>query len=227
MMLLCLCGSCVAYKRKCPVHWIFAIFLTLCCLTLLVVGIIIIAATTVIASAMEDTCDPTSSSTVSDAFTELYTNADTFYCVAVNGCECYSTSIVGVGYTTVNSTATVTNAQGCTAYLETAYADYGIDFDGEGGISEYLGYFGDIESDFKCSGMCTLRTKYYFSDINNGTPEKVCLESIKDDLILGEVQGYGIGYTISGVLLFMIWFVQYGLCCRKNPDAQKGETKQF
>jgi hypothetical protein len=226
-MLLCLCGSCVAYKRKCPVHWIFAVFLTLCTLCLLVVGIIIIAMTTVVASAIEDACEVGSDSSISESFRELYLNADTFYCVAVNGCECYSTIHTGVGFTTTNTSATVTNAQGCTAYLETAYADYGVDLDGEGGIVEYLDYFGDIEDEFNCSGMCVLQTKYYFSDINNGIPEKVCLDSIKDDLILGEVQGYGIGYTVAGCLLVMVWFVQYGLCCRKNLNAEKGETKQF
>jgi hypothetical protein len=227
LMLLCLCGSCVSYKRKCPVHWIFAAFLTICTLVLLVVGILTIVATTIIASAMDDACAADSDSSISESFRELYSSADTFYCVASNGCVCYSTLHVGPGFSATNTSSTVTNAQGCTSFLETAYADYGIDFDGEGGISEYLGYFGDIEKDFKCSGMCDLKPKYYFSDINNGIPVKVCLDSIKNDLILGEVQGYGIGYTIAGAVLFMIWFVQYGLCCRKNPDAEKGETKQF
>lgn len=228
LVFLCFCGACIACKRMCPIQCLFAIILTLCTVILLALGIALIVATSLIADEMEKACGTdASSSDISQSFNELYTNADSFYCVASNGCVCYSTTIVGAGYTSTNSSSTVTNVQQCTSYLEAAYADYGISFDDISSLQEYLGYFGDIEEQFDCSGICTLQAKYYFSDINNGVPGKLCFDSIKDDLILGEVRGYGIGYTVAGIVCFLVWFVQYGLCCRKNLNGKQGQTKNF
>jgi len=44
---------------------------------------------------------------------------------------------------------------------------------------------------------------------------------------LGDIRNYGIGYIVTGVVLFVIWFIQYGLCCRKKQNARRGATKQF
>ena len=231
LIFMCCCGGCIAWKRYCLVQCVFSILLTISMLLLLTLGIILIVVTNMVAEEMDVACDPTNTSgnSISEAFNELYTSADSIYCVASNGCVCYESSgrLVGGGYTVTNSSSTVTNVQGCTTYLESAYADYGVSFDDINAIVEYLDYFGEIERDYKCSGICTIKTKYYFSDINIGAPAKTCFDAIRNDLILGDVQGYGIGYTVSGCLLFVIWFVQYGLCCRKNLNAKQGQTKNF
>lgn len=181
---------------------------------------------------MDKACDPTNTDTSDavEAFRELYSTADTIYCVNPSGgCECYmnSTRLTGTGYTLVNSSSTVTKVQECTAHLSAAYASYGISFDDIGELTEYLDHFGSIEREYTCSGICTVKNRYYFSDINIGAPTSTCFDNIKDDLILGDVRNYGIGYTVSGAVLFVIWFVQYGLCCRKNQAARQGQTKQF
>lgn len=219
-------------KRFCLVHCCFSFIVTLAFILFLFAGILLIVLTTAIADEMDTACDPTSNGDVVEAFRELYSTANTIYCVnSATGCECYSNgtnpSATGVGYTAVNSSSTVVNVQSCSDHLEQAYANYGIDFDSTSELAEYLGHFGNIEKEFSCSGICTLQNRYYFSDINNGVPSKTCFDVIKDDLILGDVRGYGIGYTVAGVVLFVIWFIQYGLCCRKKANALQGQTKQF
>jgi len=230
LFFVCVCGGCIALKRYCLVHCCFAFMVTLSFVVFLAAGIGLIVITSIVADEMETACDSTSENSISESFRELYTNSDSFYCVSsISGCECYvnSTRLSGTGYTMVNSSSTVTKVQQCTSYLESAYADYGVDFSDINDIIEYLDYFGEIEKDYKCSGMCTIKNKYYFSDINIGAPEKTCFDVIKDDLILGDVRNYGIGYTVSGSILFIIFFIQYGLCCRKNMNARQGQTKQF
>lgn len=202
LMFLCLVGAFISYKRIIPIHCMFAFILTCCTIILLVLGITLLVTATKITDEMDASCAANASSSggISQSFNELYSSADSFYCVASNGCTCYSTTIVGAGYSSTNSSTTIVNVQGCTDYLEDAYADYGVSFKDVVALKEYLAYFGEIESQFSCSGICYLKTKYYFSDINNGVPEKICFDSIKNDLILGEVQAYGIGYIIAGVV---------------------------
>lgn len=229
LVFMCLCGGCIAVKRFCFVQCIFAIFLTLSMLILLTLGVILIVVTNMVAEEMDKACGTSASSDdIAEAFNELYTTADTIYCVASNGCICYdSDRATGGGFSSTETSSTVVKVQECTAYLESAYADYGVSFDDINDIIEYLDYFGEIEQDYSCSGICLQKSYYYFSDINKGDPSKTCFDAIKNDLILGDVQGYGIGYTVSGCLLFVIWFIQYGLCCRKNLNARQGQTKQF
>ena len=177
---------------------------------------------------MDKACANPDESDITKAFNELYSTADTIYCKASNGWVCFSEiHPVAAGYTNVNSSSTVTKVQECTQYLEDTFKNYGISFDDLGALTEYLDHFGSIESEFKCSGICIVRTQYYFSNINNGIPTKTCFDSIKNDLILGDVRGYGIGYTVTGVVLFVIWFVQYGLCCRRKENARQGQSKNF
>ncbi|CAI2380281.1 unnamed protein product [Moneuplotes crassus] len=230
LFFVCVCGACISLKRVCLVHCCFTLMVTLSFIVFLVTGIGLIVGTELIVKEMDKACEDPNAGGISESFRELYASADTIYCInGITGCECYvnSTRLVGPGYTMVNSSSTVIRVQQCTAHLEEAYADYGVSFDDLNAIMEYLTYFGDIEREYKCSGICTFKNKYYFSDINIGAPEKTCFDVIRDDIILGDVRNYGIGYTVSGAVLFIIWFVQYGLCCRKKKNARKGQTKMF
>lgn len=232
LFFLALCGGCIAWKRFCVVQCFFSIFITLAFIFFYIFGISLLILTTNIGDALDKACDPTENGDVVEAFRELYVSANTIYCVSSStGCECYSDgsnpNAAGVGYTAINSSSTVVNVQSCTDHLEQAYANYGIDFDSTSDLAEFLGHFGTIEKEFKCSGICTLQNRYYFSDINIGVPEKTCIDVIKDELVLGEVRGFGIGYTVTACILFLIWFVQYGLCCRAKEAARQGNTKQF
>eukprot|EP00343_Euplotes_focardii_P001281 CAMPEP_0205804404 /NCGR_PEP_ID=MMETSP0205-20121125/7319_1 /ASSEMBLY_ACC=CAM_ASM_000278 /TAXON_ID=36767 /ORGANISM="Euplotes focardii, Strain TN1" /LENGTH=206 /DNA_ID=CAMNT_0053073971 /DNA_START=289 /DNA_END=909 /DNA_ORIENTATION=+ len=205
-------------------------FITLGFVIFLVVGIAIIIGTGIIAEEMDKACANPDTSAIAEAFNELYGTADDIYCITGStGCLCYVSdpTRVATGYVAVNTSSTVTKVQECTDHLESAYASYGISFDDIGEIVKYLDYFGEIEKEYTCSGICTQLPKYYFSDINIGIPSKICFDSIKDGLILGDVKNYGIGYTVTGSVLFIIWFIQYGLCCRKKVNARNGETKNF
>lgn len=185
-----------------------------------------------VADIMDTMCtDSSSSSDIAKSLKSLYTECDTFYCVAPpNGCTCYVQLPVptdGGSYSTVSTTSTVTNAQGCSDYLQTAFADYDIDFSDLNEIITYLDYFGEIEESYSCAGICTIRSKYYFYNSVVGYPTKSCLSSIKEELVEGEIRNFGIGYTVTAGVLFIIWFVQWGLCCRKKPKPGQGGTKNF
>lgn len=188
---------------------------------------------------MDKICSGTSTySSIKDAFSKLYTSADNIYCVSSSstGCRCYTkTAIVGsysgkTYYTSQTSTLSgytvVTKVQSCTSYLSTAYASYGISFSDISALSSYLDYFGQIESSYSCSGFCTALPIFYFSDSYTSLPSKACKDSIKNDLLDGEMKFYGIGFTVIGSIMFLIWFVQYGLCCRKKDNSGQG-TKRF
>ena len=120
---------------------------------------------------MDKACTNPDESDIAKAFSELYTRTDTIYWrTAPTGCPCYIASPpnptdVGFTYISTNSSDAVTKVQQCTDNLEQIFADYGIEFDDIGELTEYLDHFGNIESEFKCSGICTKRVKYYFSDI--------------------------------------------------------------
>ena len=105
----------------------------------------------------------------------------------------------------------ITKVQECTDYLEDTFEDYNIDLGTLDDIIEYLDYFGEIEDWYECSGICNYQSVYYFSDTLNGAPEEACWESIKDDILLGEIFPMGVAYFVSGLILFCILFVQYGL----------------
>jgi hypothetical protein len=36
---------------------------------------------------------------------------------------------------------------------------------------------------------------------------------------------FGNGFTIIGIVSFLGWFIQYGLCCRKNKKGKKGKKE--
>lgn len=145
-----------------------------------------IVVTEATAKEMDKACDPSNSGKAVEAFRELYSTADTLYCVnSATGCECYvnatSAHLTGAGYVLVNTSDTVTKVQECTAHLSQAYANYGISFDDIGELTKFLDHFGDIEKEYKCSGICTIKNRYYFSDINLGAPTSTCFDNIKND----------------------------------------------
>jgi hypothetical protein len=224
-------GMCVAVKRySCP-HWLFAITISFFMIFFLTLGIALIAIAVVFADQLDELCS--SSSTDSDfqtALAELYSRSDTFYCVAVNGCLCYTGATYNpadkAGSTNINGTAgTVTRVQECTVYLEAAYASYNVDFDDVGDLVTYLDLFGDLESEFDCSGICTIQSVYYFSDSSNGLPTQKCQDPIRDDVLLSDILGMGIGYLVTGLVILLVWFIQYGLCCREEEIYDSPEEK--
>ena len=106
----------------------------------------------------------------------------------------------------------VTKLQQCsTLSIQTAYGNYTVSVDDIDDFLVYLDYFGDIEEEYSCSGVCNYEVVYYFSNTLNGRPEKECYKSIRDELLLGEMRGMGIGFVVSGIVLLIVIFVQYGL----------------
>lgn len=203
----------------------------------LVFGFMLIIGSNYAIDQINEVCDGgDEDSTIAEVFSSLYETADTIFCVTTSsGCVCYL-SHVPVGGERASGTyisspsPTVNNVQECSAFIESAFAEYGIDFDGVSEIQEYLDYFGDIEDAYSCSGICTYQSIYYFSDSNGGAPDKECKKSITDDVLTDIVQATGIAYLSTGCAFFLIWCIQYGLCCRDQNKRKKpgaGKSKRF
>lgn len=164
-----------------------------------------------------------------DAFGAIYSTADSIYCDSSITCGCdYSGATLTSGSKTYDQTSGgIKSVQECKDHLESAFADYGITFNSLDDIVSYLDLFGDIEKGYHCSGVCDKEPVYYFSDISKGFPKKKCKGSIQTELIGKVVQGTGIAYIVTGSVLCIIWFVQYGLCCRKKQQPGSGGSKKF
>lgn len=228
LLLLMLFGCCVAWKRMCCPHCLFAFITTFYTVFFIGVGIAMAVVAILAANQLEDMCSSGGSSEIQKAFSEIYSRSDTFYCVSgSSGCECRVTHTVTSSTRTYNTVTTggIIKVQECSAQLQAAYASYGVSFDDINSIITYLNYFGQIEEGYTCSGMCTQLPVYYFWDSTQGEPPKKCIDPITDEILRGEILGLGIGYAIVGLVIFVIWFVQYGLCCRKKQPP--GGTKRF
>jgi len=121
-------------------------------------------------------CDNESTeSGLAEALDEIYTIPSVFYCEAPSdGCTCYVTHVpsdnVSKSYSLVQTSSTVTNVQGCSAYIMESFKDYDVEFSDIQDAIEYLDYFGEIEKEYKCSGICTAQSTYFYYDSSKGQP---------------------------------------------------------
>ena len=200
---------------------IYLIIITITILFFFFVGIRLLIIANIFKIGLDEACSG-GSSTIAEAFNELYSTSDDIYCVSNStGCLCeifdhtINPSSPRRDYNTTISGG-ISNVQGCTFELERAFASYGVTFDSLGDIVEYLDFFGEIEKEYKCSGMCTKQGVYYFDNIAAGEPQNECIEKIKSELIEGVIKSCGIAFVAIGNLMTIIWFIQFGLWCRNN-----------
>jgi len=170
LIFMMLCTLCIAWKRYCCVQLIYTFLLTLFFIIYLVLGIVIAYVATYSADELEKLCteDSGANNDFQKAMNELYSSADEIYCRSTLDaclCEPFSHSTVGgervAPYETTGSGG-ISNVQGCSDNLQDAYADYDIDFNSVNEIVDYLDYFGDIEEEYSCSGICDYQSVYYF-----------------------------------------------------------------
>ena len=113
--------------------------------------------------------------------------------------------------------------QGCTDSLVPVFSNYELNLDTVEDATKFLDLFGDIESDYKCSGICAHQGVYYFSSITAGEPEIDCTDKIKHDLFRGTIRHCGYLYLIVGKVMLFIWLLQYGLWCRRTNKQGKSK----
>lgn len=239
IIIIMLCGFWLVWKRSPVVQWFFMLMTLTAMWFFVIVGIGLLYGANYAIDEINEVCDGgDNDSDLAKAFDELYETSDTIFCVdASSGCVCYLNHIpIGgarASATYISSPSpTIRTVQECSSYLETAFADYDVDFDGVSDIEEYLGYFGEIEESYSCSGVCNYQSVYYFSNSENGAPEKKCQEFITDDILRDIVGLIGIAYLSTGCAFFLIWCVQYGFCCRNQNNRKKakpgsGRSKRF
>lgn len=226
LVFIMFCGLFTAIKRIWFCHWVFALLVISSAIFFTVLGLGLIIGGSVTKDSLDDLWDNNDTDNgIQQAFGELYSSADTIYCKAAPyNCVWYVTHpVLAANITTspIELSTTIRNVQQCKDGLSEAYKDYNIDFDDVGELSDYLDYFGDIEEEYEWSGVCEQKEVYYFWDSAAGKPGKGCKDSIKDDLIDGIVIPVGIGYLIIGMFLWIISFIQFGLCCRDKNETVK------
>lgn len=70
---------------------------------------------------------------------------------------------------------------------------------------------GDIETEYSCSGICAKKDYYYFSDVDRGVPLDMCIVPIRDQMLMSEFGGYGVGFIIFAVLICVPCLLQIPL----------------
>lgn len=147
-------GLCTAVKRYCFCHCLFAIFITLCTAIFLGIGIAIIIISQEAVKEIDELCDSNNSdSDLAKSLNEIYDTPDSFYCIAPNnGCTCFVTHTPtdngSKSYVMVETSATVRNVQGCSAFIIEAFKDYNVDFSDIQDAIEYFDLFGEIEEGY-------------------------------------------------------------------------------
>lgn len=236
IIFIMLCGMCIAWKRTKIVQLPYILIISIVFLVFVAVGAVLVYVAGLMSDGLEEACNG-GESDIAKVFKELYDTIDEFYCYSNSliGCECSDLAdghVIVVdrvpGYDTSPS-SDAKNAQDCVDYLEDAFDGYEIDFDSVKDIVGFLDYFGDIEQSYGCSGICSPKEVYYFSDISSGRPSGSCFDNIQNDLIGHAIEGSGIAFIITGVFIFVIWCIQYGLCCRRKQQGNpgSGESKKF
>lgn len=75
---------------------------------------------------------------------------------------------------------------------------------------------GEVEKKFKCSGICSQQSIYYFSDVNMGAPEKRCLEALSGEVLFDSTGKYGAAFLIIWFFLLLGWCAHWGVYrCKK------------
>eukprot|EP00347_Sterkiella_histriomuscorum_P017389 403349568 len=75
-----------------------------------------------------------------------------------------------------------------------------------------------LESDFNCNGICSPGNFYFFRKVQEGPPNKNCINGIKDQF-KEKPLAIGVILIVSFFLTTMSVFLVYGMCCcRKKND---------
>ena len=92
---------------------------------------------------------------------------------------------------------------------------------------EFLDFMGEVEKDNSCSGFCTKKDMYYFSDLSSGTPDQACADAFKGQVLFNYVLIYGLCFLCIGISLLGGCCCHYGLCQRDKSAGQNeyGDVK--
>ena len=226
ILFLTLCTFCIVWKNPSCCRFLYALAITFVVLYFIAIGILLMATGGALEDGIDEACDGKTSS-LAKTFRELYSSADSIYWVpaANSGCECEMPShVISTNYFRSNYTTTasggITKVQECTQYLVSAYDGYEIDLDTVDDVTKLLDLYGEIEKEYKCSGIWYQQAVYYFYSITAGEPTIQCTNKLKEDQFRDIIGGSGLVYLITGLVLLGIWIIQYGLWCRKKPGTK-------
>ncbi|CAG9319719.1 unnamed protein product [Blepharisma stoltei] len=79
-----------------------------------------------------------------------------------------------------------------------------------------------MEKHFDCSGLCSYRPIYLFSDINNGVPENSCRKEVYD-WAKDKFLTYGVITIVFGCWQLYTFLLAAGLCCNCTNSRHKGK----
>lgn len=165
LIIITIWGVCISFKRYGGFQCCFFVFLHLLMVVCMIFGAIILIFSAVIANEIDETCTIISHETgYVKRLETVYSNAATVFCTS--SCPCYYGSTY---YSSLYSSSSGNKkVQECDQYLMSAYSNYDVVFDDVGHLKRYLDNFGKIEQEYKCSGICSSKLIYYFSDSSSG-----------------------------------------------------------
>ena len=141
-----------------------------------------------------------------------YTEFDKFYCTTDCRCKAAWEPVpVNRVFSPFDPTS-VSNVTGCPEMVDLLAEDpikpmIGFDEIGGEGLSSIIEYISAVETDNKCSGLCTKKDVYYFGDVNLGPPETDCQIAILDSVITTFYGAYGQCMLSIGISFFIIWYI--------------------
>lgn len=94
-------------------------------------------------------------------------------------------------------------------------------------MRKYMPLLKWVENSFDCSGLCTPRTIYLFSDVDNGEPDGSCRSEL-NDWAQEKFLAFGIVAVIFGIYILFVTFFSCCLCGRagkENVDEEKRRSK--
>ena len=79
-----------------------------------------------------------------------------------------------------------------------------------------------METTYACAGICYDLYYFPFTDISIGPPTFTCLRYLDYEFtdLSGSFGKYARLYYITATLIFVSWFLQFGLCFRKNETVK-------
>lgn len=159
--------------------------------------------------------------TFKNIITNVYSKADAFFCDNTL-CPCQGSHAEFLAAGKTYDPAGKIKAQDCDGdHLIDLYNQLGLDNiysvsnddEKKDKVVGLIDYFGKIESEFECSGVCTKKDWYYFSDITKGLPPNSCKDDIKNKVLKYDVGNYGLGMLLIAAFVALPWLLHFPLYC--------------
>merc|ERR1712130_375690 len=78
---------------------------------------------------------------------------------------------------------------------------------------------GDMENNYKCSGMCEPGLFFFSRPLHEGPPTQTCFKKFKQELH-DSAEGIAVNSVVTGVFALFIFFSHFSLYCRPQEPEE-------